>query len=396
MDFSNVKQLIIPEGEVKQIAIGGAIVWKKPLYDAQIEYLESDGTQWISTPVKISSFGRLEVDASFTTWAGAVDTLWCARKIITSNNIQNSFALFKLANGTLGWDVRPNGSTNRITVNFAGDTNKHNYRQAGNALYIDGTQVATTTATISESGGPLYLFVSNFVNDEMTNPASGRLYKAEYFDENGNLVMQLVPVRKDGVGYLFDRVSQTLFGNQGSGNFALGPDIVPIEYIESTGTQWINTELGYFPDFEIGCKMRESVGNVTIGVNQAWAFSRNSATDPTWKLLANSRTLKTSVPVTSYVDASYKNGSFVANSTVIASEPNQFVSGDMLVFTRGSNLPASYPAVLYYLKCYDWNGNLVRDFIPVRAGTAGYLLDKVSGRLFGNKGTGDFVCGGDL
>lgn len=191
-----------------------------------------------------------------------------------------------------------------------------------------------------------------------------------------------------------------IFYSETSTPLLAGPEATPyfsrIEYLESTGTQWINTELGYFPDFEIGCKMRESVASVTIGVNQAWAFSRNSATAPTWKLLANNRTLKTSVPVTSYVDASYKNGSFIANSTVIASEPNQFVSGDMLVFTRGSNLPASYPAVLYYLKCYDWNGNLVRDFIPVRVGSTGYLLDRVSGQLFGNAGTGDFVCGPDI
>ena len=41
------------------------------------------------------------------------------------------------------------------------------------------------------------------------------------------------------------------------------------------------------------------------------------------------------------------------------------------------------------------NGVLVRDFIPVRVGTVGYLYDRVSGKLFGNAGTGDFVLGPD-
>lgn len=41
------------------------------------------------------------------------------------------------------------------------------------------------------------------------------------------------------------------------------------------------------------------------------------------------------------------------------------------------------------------NGALVRDFIPVRVGTAGYLYDRVSKKLFGNLGTGDFVLGQD-
>ena len=46
------------------------------------------------------------------------------------------------------------------------------------------------------------------------------------------------------------------------------------------------------------------------------------------------------------------------------------------------------------LRIYS-NGVLVRDFIPVRKGTVGYLYDRVSGKLFGNAGSGDFVLGQD-
>lgn len=41
------------------------------------------------------------------------------------------------------------------------------------------------------------------------------------------------------------------------------------------------------------------------------------------------------------------------------------------------------------------NGVIVRDFIPVRIGTTGYMYDKVSGKLFGNAGTGSFILGPD-
>lgn len=37
----------------------------------------------------------------------------------------------------------------------------------------------------------------------------------------------------------------------------------------------------------------------------------------------------------------------------------------------------------------------VRDFIPVRVGQVGYMYDKVSGQLFGNVGTGNFILGDD-
>lgn len=42
------------------------------------------------------------------------------------------------------------------------------------------------------------------------------------------------------------------------------------------------------------------------------------------------------------------------------------------------------------------SSNLVRDFIPVRVGNVGYMYDKVSGQLFGNSGTGDFILGPDV
>ena len=41
------------------------------------------------------------------------------------------------------------------------------------------------------------------------------------------------------------------------------------------------------------------------------------------------------------------------------------------------------------------SNNIVRDFIPVRVGQTGYMYDRVTKRLFGNKGTGSFVRGPD-
>jgi hypothetical protein len=39
---------------------------------------------------------------------------------------------------------------------------------------------------------------------------------------------------------------------------------------------------------------------------------------------------------------------------------------------------------------------MLRDFIPVRKGTTGYMYDKVSGQLFGNSGSGNFILGPDF
>jgi hypothetical protein len=42
------------------------------------------------------------------------------------------------------------------------------------------------------------------------------------------LVRDFIPVRKGDVGYLYDNVSNRLFGNSGTGVFTLGRDINPI------------------------------------------------------------------------------------------------------------------------------------------------------------------------
>ena len=50
-----------------------------------------------------------------------------------------------------------------------------------------------------------------------------------------------------------------------------------------------------------------------------------------------------------------------------------------------------------FYACQIWDGQtLVRDFVPCRIGTTGYLYDRVSQTLFSNIGTGDFVLGPDV
>ena len=49
---------------------------------------------------------------------------------------------------------------------------------------------------------------------------------------------------------------------------------------------------------------------------------------------------------------------------------------------------------IFDCKIYN-DSTLVRDFVPVRVGNVGYMYDKVSGKLFGNAGTGDFILGPD-
>ena len=54
MDWAQVTDLTIPEGNVKQISVNGVVVWKKVLSPneyTQLEYIQNDSDSYIKTDV---------------------------------------------------------------------------------------------------------------------------------------------------------------------------------------------------------------------------------------------------------------------------------------------------------------------------------------------------------
>lgn len=105
------------------------------------------------------------------------------------------------------------------------------------------------------------------------------------------------------------------------------------------------------------------------------------------------------VPYTVKEDAVTAEG-FLNGIKVGTGEPvRQKSDGTILVFAMHTNngwsIQEPYATIkIYWVKIYDGD-TVVRDFIPVRVGTTGYMYDKVSGQLFGNNGTGNFILGPD-
>ena len=165
-----------------------------------------------------------------------------------------------------------------------------------------------------------------------------------------------------------------------------------VEYLESSGTQYIDTGLDYFADFEIGIKLRENVSNKSLGTSSTMCMERRNAKNPVWLLSVNGSPRYSSASIVDYHVMSWKGGVFAADGVTASTISNPFASGTMTLFGAGGQY---YPNMIYACKLWDANGVLVRDFIPVRNGTVGYLYDRVTGKLFGNAGTGDFVLGPD-
>lgn len=233
------------------------------------------------------------------------------------------------------------------------------------------------------------------------------LYYLKCYDQNGTLVRDFIPVRVGQIGYLYDKVSGKLFGNAGTGNFVCGPDIVPIEYLESTGTQYVDT--GVIPGngtsydirfrrtrtnatesiFGLSYKQSVAVMQRILGMSTKIEIARggsnqahivNITNDTDWHSVQSSSSAIV-------VDGISTSRDFSANAA-----PYSFYVFAQQAAAGTANAFAK--AVVNYLKIYE-SGVLIRDFIPVRIGTVGYLYDKVSNKLYGNSGTGSFVLGPD-
>jgi len=186
---------------------------KKLPYDAEIEYLESTNErnvrQWINTGFIVKSQYVVE-----------------CRVLLKS--VSESGMIF-----CAGWDIDPSRyALNKITFYYYG--NKHSYLtpkfeyntiydiQFGNNTikWNNNSFNIRYTGDTFTSVEPLAL-LGTFMGSYLT---LGRYYFLKLKDENGQLILDLIPVRVGTTGYLYDKVSGQLFGNAGTGEFILGPD----------------------------------------------------------------------------------------------------------------------------------------------------------------------------
>lgn len=168
-----------------------------------------------------------------------------------------------------------------------------------------------------------------------------------------------------------------------------------IEYLESSGTQGIDTLLSYFADFEIGIKLRENKKNYALGVDTNKSLSRISEELPCWQF-SSINSYMTNIPIAEYHVLKWADDKIFCDGVYLSdfTKERESTVQHMILF----GIPGAYRAnIIYYCKLYSpTTHSIVRDFIPVRVGTTGYMYDKVSGQLFGNAGTGSFILGADV
>jgi hypothetical protein len=183
----------------------------------------------------------------------------------------------------------------------------------------------------------------------------------------------------------------------------------PVEYLQSSGTQYINSGVGYQNGASLSYELKVQFPNTTTSVGSG----HHRATIANTNGLLKVGYAQTNFNAMEWNDAkvewssgnkddtmnqySYVNGELIAVNTTAPYDTNPYLLFACCSWTGGSNgvPPYSYDSVrIGGCKIYR-NGTLLRDMIPVVRQTDGKpgFYDKVNGTFYVNAGTGEFYYG---
>lgn len=188
-------------------------------FDAKIEYLEGTGTQYIDTGIIPTANTGIRIEAERTSdnldlyilglRNDSGNTRWCL------GNANRYFWGY----GTWSGDYT---RTRHVVLDLNYNNDKKYYLR--NYYTLSSVYSESLPSLSFVPAYSIYLFWTNGYG-RLANYGKwqGKLYSVK-ITEGTSVVMDLIPVRKGQVGYMYDKVSGRIFGNSGSGNFTLGPD----------------------------------------------------------------------------------------------------------------------------------------------------------------------------
>lgn len=207
----------------------GFLVDKRFPYDAEVEYLESTGKQWIDTGFRSDNTCKIsigmEIPASMTTNG------WVFGSRNGSSSANDKSCLFAAVNENTCYAMLGSG-IKEFNLSLI-KNNLHIVEMSlTGGVVIDGAVVARFTpseqADVFTNIFPIVLFTLRFGPSTLGNNFHGRIYGFSVMS-NGIPRLLFQPVRftnenGQSEGAMYDRVSGKLFGNKGTDDFVLGPD----------------------------------------------------------------------------------------------------------------------------------------------------------------------------
>ena len=177
-----------------------------------VEWLESTGTQYIDTGVIPTADTRFVVDGTISS------TVQGHHGIITI--VDSKLCRFHMGNAgsAFGFGI---GEVLKTTIRQ--DDNRHTLEMRGNGVAVLDSIEYEVSDGIVNANYPIFIYARNSSGTPATN-VIGKVYSSQIY-ESGVLVRDYIPVVKDNVGYMYDKVQQKLYANAGTGSFVAGPEV---------------------------------------------------------------------------------------------------------------------------------------------------------------------------
>ena len=387
--------------EQKQMFINTGASTTVPSGLVELEYIESTGTQYINT--SIIPNGNTRVECKFIPLDTKTQAIFCGGRTAVSGTNTYSNTMFYVSQHIRRdyfGSSKTSSSTYTTGTIMTIDANK-------NIVTINGSTSEIANFTLSSTIGkmPILLLCSAMYNTSsstitnLDNYAKFKIYYYKIYD-NDTLVRDFVPAKRisDDKCGLWDKVNLKFYTDENGGNFTAGTEKTtiaaigtPIEYLEATGTQYLDTGI-----------------TVNKNDNKELIMSCQLDNDGTYAGANGYMQYQASITggAKGILKISYKNNieTIYFNDVLkLTKDWTSAYSGTNVklgIFKLGEtnntwyNSSAWQTGKLYYYKLYD-NGTLIRDFIPVkRISDNEYgLWDKVNKVFYKNAGTGTFTGG---
>lgn len=200
----------------------------QPPYDSKIEFLESTGEQYIDTGIipdndtgiqivyYTSRYNYLNENDFFIVGLrnNTSNTRWCIGKSGTEK------VAFYYGYGIYNHAPNQNRYDNKYIISLNYKNNK--LFEVKDVAANNQTQQRTLSNLPFTPQYNIRLFGGAGVDANYTK-ASGRLFSV-IISQGDKIIMNLIPVRVGNTGYMYDKISKQLFGNNGTGSFVLGAD----------------------------------------------------------------------------------------------------------------------------------------------------------------------------
>lgn len=382
---------------------------KVPRGFQEVEYLESDGNQYIDTEV----LGNGEFDVDYMYYQ-------------TQDQSNAIFAGTRSASQHLNFGQRSNGSTGAFSMAYLGEywqaisspainTNVRvqiSYKNGSQTGTLNGTVMTSKSLTGTEATNlSIYIFKRNHYSTDNVTGLVGRIYYFKLWN-NGALVRDFVPyLDASGRPCMWDKVEGKPYYNLGTGEFSYGRKIIPVEYLESTGEQYIDTGIKGKNNIDFDYKVNFT--NVTTssgyGIGGEWEsqkslylglirsngnFAYHYANTNAPVVVLNSVSANTDYSIQGHMWSGEQYMVINSTKSAVGTITGTFeATQSITLFRVTSSSPIYCYAKIYYLKIWD-NNTLVRDFIPcIDENNVPYMFDKVTHSAFLNQGTGQFSYG---